>query len=135
MSIFLNLLCVFLGGGFGALLRYLLGGLIQRNYITTFHYGTVAVNLIGALLIGFLWELFKNITISENMRLFIFMGLLGAFTTFSTFSLQTFSLIKDKEYILALVNVAVSNIACLVLVFSGTALARLFFKLLDRGKL
>jgi len=131
----LKLLYVVLGGGLGALLRYLASGLVQRNSAGVFPYGTMAVNLAGALMIGILWELFQNITISTNARLFVFMGLLGAFTTFSTFSLETMNLVKDREYIQAVVNVAVSNISCLVLVFSGSALVRLLIRLINRGKL
>ncbi|HAJ94917.1 MAG TPA: fluoride efflux transporter CrcB, partial [Actinobacteria bacterium] len=81
---------VFVGGGIGALLRYLISGLIQKQSSGgVLPYGTLAVNLIGALFIGFLWELFQHITVSTNVRVFILIGLIGALTTFSTFSLET----------------------------------------------
>jgi fluoride exporter len=124
----LKLMYVVIGGGTGALLRYLISGIIQKNSSGVFPYGTLAVNLIGALLIGFLWELFQNITVSSNFRVFLFMGLLGAFTTFSTFNLETLNLIKEKENIQALVNIIVSNISCLILVFFGSASARFLWK-------
>jgi fluoride exporter len=124
----LKLMYVVIGGGTGALLRYLISGIIQKNSSGVFPYGTLAVNLIGALLIGFLWELFQNITVSSNFRVFLFMGLLGAFTTFSTFNLETLNLIKEKENIQALVNIIVSNISCLILVFIGSASARFLWK-------
>jgi CrcB protein len=120
----IKLLYVFAGGGAGALLRYLISGTIQKNSPGIFPYGTLVVNFIGALLIGFLWETFQNITISDNIRVFLFIGLLGAFTTFATFSLETLNLIKEREYIQALVNVVVSNITCLILVFIGSGIAR-----------
>ena len=131
----LKLLYVIIGGGIGALLRYLISGLIQKNSSGIFPYGTLVVNLLGALIIGFLWELFQNITVSTNIRVFLFMGLLGAFTTFSTFSLETLNLIRDRENIQALINIFVSNISCLILVFLGSATAKLLIKFLDRGKL
>jgi fluoride exporter len=131
----MKLLYVVVGGGLGALLRYLLSGLIQKQATTIFPYGTLAVNLIGALIIGFLWELFQNINASTNIRVFIFMGILGAFTTFSTFNLETFNLLKDKEYSIALINILVSNVACIILVFLGSSSAKLLIKFFNRGKL
>lgn len=125
----IRLIYVVIGGGLGALLRYLLSGLIQRHIISIFPYGTLAINLIGAFIIGFLWELFQNIIVSSNFRVFIFMGILGAFTTFSTFSLETVNLLKDKEYIPALVNILVSNLGCILLVFLGFASAKFLLKL------
>ncbi|MGM0367527.1 MAG: fluoride efflux transporter CrcB [Actinomycetota bacterium] len=86
-----------MGSGIGALLRYLVSGVIQKSTSGIFPAGTLAVNIIGALLIGFLWELFQNIIIPTNIRMFIFIGLFGAFTTFSTFSLETSNLIRKRK--------------------------------------
>ncbi len=130
-----RLLYVALGGGIGALLRYLLSGIIQKQSASLFPYGTLAVNLIGALLIGFLWELFQNITVSANIRVFIFMGILGAFTTFSTFSLEIFNLLKDRQYMTALINALVNNVFCIILVFAGSFTARFLLKLFGKGNL
>lgn len=130
-----RLIYVFVGGGIGALLRYSISGLVQKQSSGIFPYGTLAVNLIGALFIGFLWELFQHITISTNVRVFILIGLIGALTTFSTFSLETMNLLRSKEYIQALLNVVFNNISCLILVFLGSAATRLLIKLLNRGKL
>lgn len=130
-----RLFYIFVGGGIGALLRYLISGLIQKQSSGIFPYGTLAVNLIGAVFIGFLWELFQHITVSTNIRVFVLIGLIGALTTFSTFSLETMNLLKDKEYVQALINVVFNNISCLVLVFLGSAATRLLIKLLNRGRL
>ena len=128
-----RLIYVFAGGGIGALLRYSISGLVQKQSSGVFPYGTLAVNLIGALFIGFLWELFQHITVSTNVRIFILIGLIGALTTFSTFNLETMNLLKDKEYIKALISVVFNNISCLVLVFLSSAATRLLIKLLNRG--
>ena len=131
----IKLLYVVIGGGLGSLFRYLLSGVIQKQSSSLFPYGTLAVNLIGALVIGFLWELFQNITVPSNIRVFIFMGILGGFTTFSTFSLETFNLIKDKQYMVALINVVVSNVFCIILVFAGSITVKFLIKLLHKGNL
>jgi len=130
-----RLLYVVIGGGLGALIRYLLSSIIQKQSASLFPYGTLVVNLIGALFIGFLWELFSDITVSTNIRVLIFMGVLGGFTTFSTFSLETFNLLKDRQYITALINVIVNNMFCIILVFAGSFMARFLLKLFGKGKL
>ena len=131
----IKLLYVVIGGGLGSLFRYLLSGVIQKQSSSLFPYGTLVVNLFGALVIGFLWELFQNITVSSNIRVFIFMGILGGFTTFSTFSLETFNLIKDKQYMVALTNVVASNVFCIILVFAGSITVKFLIKLLHKGNL
>ncbi len=130
-----RLLYVFIGGGIGALLRYLLSAVIQKQSASLFPYGTLVVNLIGALFIGFLWELFLRITVSTNIRVLIFMGIIGAFTTFSTFSLETFNLLRDGQYISALINVILNNVFCITLVFAGSITAKYLLKLIHKGNL
>jgi fluoride exporter len=131
----IRLLYVVIGGGLGAVLRYLLSGIIQKQASNLFPYGTLVVNMIGAASIGFLWELFQNYEVSTNIRVFVFMGILGGFTTFSTFSLETFNLLKDKQYITAFINVIASNIFCIILVFAGSFTTRFIIKLLHKGRL
>jgi fluoride exporter len=131
----LKLLYIALGGGIGSLLRYLVSGIIQKSTSSIFPYGTLAVNIIGAFLIGFLWDLFQDIIIPNNVRMLIFIGLLGAFTTFSTFSLETLNLIRGKESVQALVNIVITNMSCLIFVFLGSASAKLLIKFIFRGKL
>ena len=124
----IRLLCLLIGGGFGSLLRYILSSIIQKQSASLFPYGILIVNLIGAALIGFLWGLFQNVIVSTNLRIFIFIAILGAFTTFSTFSLVTFSLLKGRQYITALINVVVNNVFCIILVFAGSITARFLIK-------
>ncbi len=131
----IKLIYVVVGGGVGALLRYLISGFIQKQSESLFPYGTLAVNLIGAIAIGFLWELFQNTTVSSNIRVFIFMGIIGAFTTFSTFSLETFTLLKENQYLTAFINVIVNNLFCIILVFTGSFAARFLLKLFGKGNL
>lgn len=68
---------------------------------------------------GFLWEIFDRTAVSPTARLFVFIGFLGGYTTFSSFGLETFNLVRDGEYKLALYNVLVSNILGIALVFLG----------------
>ena len=120
-----------IGGATGTLLRYSLSGFIHKNIQEIFPWGTLVVNLLGCLLIGVLWELFQDGIITANMRLFLFIGVLGGFTTFSSFTLETFNLLKDGEFRFVLLNVFLSNFLGIALVFVGSALSRFvlnFFK-------
>ena len=83
------------GGGLGAILRYLVSGVTYRYFSGGFPWGTLSVNLIGSLIIGLLWGMFETVSISPNIRLFLFIGILGSFTTFSAFSLENFHLVRD----------------------------------------
>jgi len=93
------LLAVGVGGFFGALGRYLVSGWVQDwSHSATFPYGTMAVNLLGAFLLGFLVFLGESRGVfSAETRAFLLIGFLGAFTTFSTFELETFNLFHDGE--------------------------------------
>jgi fluoride exporter len=88
-------IAILFGGGFGALCRYLLSKWIVNFTGTGIPWGTIVINLLGCLVIGFLTGLFEKWVISPNFRLFIFVGVLGGFTTFSTFGLESFYLLKE----------------------------------------
>jgi CrcB protein len=120
-----RLLLVGLGGFVGTLGRYWLSGLIARRYGETFPYGTLVVNALGCFVIGCLFYFFyeRGLT-SPTSRTVIFIGVLGGFTTFSSYGLQTFTLLRDGEVLLALANIAASNVLCLVLVWLGFTLAK-----------
>ena len=89
-------------------------------------YGTLVVNVVGCLLIGFLSGLAENRSVfGPEVRLFLFIGILGGFTTFSSFAYETFSLARDNENLAAAVNVSAQLIFGLMGVWFGNALARL----------
>ena len=109
-----------LAGLVGTLLRYWLSGFVARQYGETFPWGTMAVNLIGCFVTGaafFLTE--ERFLVSPTIRTVILIGLLGGFTTFSSYGLQTFTLLRDGEFGLAILNVATSNILGLFMVWVG----------------
>jgi len=120
-----RLLFVGLGGFVGTLFRYWLSGVIARRYGETFPFGTLVVNALGCFLIGFLFYFFYDRSLtSPTVRTVVFIGVIGGFTTFSSYGLQTFTLLKDGQVFLALVNIVASNILCLVLVWLGYSLAK-----------
>lgn len=122
----LKLLLIGLAGFVGTLTRYWLAGVIGRRYGETFPYGTLAVNALGCFVAGFLFYfMYERFLTSPTSRTIIFIGFLGAFTTFSSYSLQTFMLLRDGEFYLALLNVAASNILGLLLVWAGYNLGEL----------
>ncbi|HBB67545.1 MAG: hypothetical protein A2X28_00735 [Elusimicrobia bacterium GWA2_56_46] len=115
----LRLFLLLAGGGAGTVLRYWLSTMTYRASGGIFPTGTLAVNLGGSLAVGCLWALFEKGALTPNARLFLLTGLLGGFTTFSTFTLENFSLLRDGELKLAAANVLVSNVAGIFLVFAG----------------
>ena len=118
----LNCLLVALGGGVGACLRYLIG-VIPLKEPFTFPVKTLLINLLGCFVIGLIAALVvKNSSISPKTVLFIKTGLCGGFTTFSTFALETETLIKTGHIGIALLYVALSVIVGAGLVFAGQVL-------------
>ncbi len=119
-----NVLAVALGGAAGSVLRYWLGGQIQAATQGSFPLGTVAVNVLGSLAIGFLYFWFaQRQLLSAPLAELIFVGLLGGFTTFSTFSLDTLALLLQGQIARALIYIAASLTLCLVAVWMGYRLA------------
>jgi CrcB protein len=112
------------GGFLGALARYGLSGLVHRQApLATFPYGTLAVNLLGCLLIGGLAGLAESRQLfGPEFRTFALIGVLGGFTTFSTFGYETFAMLRDDEHLRAAANVGTHVILGLALVWLGYAL-------------
>jgi len=122
----LRIIFIGLAGFVGTLARYWLSGVVGKRYGETFPYGTFAVNAIGCLLAGFLFYLmYDRFLTSPTSRSVVFIGFLGGFTTFSSYGLQTFTLLRDGEIFLALLNIGLSNIGGLFLVWAGYKLGGL----------
>jgi len=121
-----RLLAVAFGGSIGAVARYLVYYFVERTHHGHFPLATITVNLIGSLLIGFLWGVSDRLYMSSGMRLLIFIGLLGSFTTFSTYSFDVFALWRDGEFRTAVLYVLGSSIGGVLLAFAGYYLSRMF---------
>lgn len=103
------------GGFFGAISRYWVSGWMYQVMGTRYPVGTLVVNLLGSFLLGVFMAFFQNHIVHPNLRVFITIGLLGAFTTFSTFSYETVVLLQLGSYASAFMNIVVSvllGVAC-----------------------
>jgi CrcB protein len=125
----IRFVAVVIGGGLGSLLRYTAVGFVQSRFDAVFPYGTLCVNLVGCFVIGFLWTLFEQTTVRPETRVFFITGLLGGFTTFSSFGMETFNLFRDGEHLRAFANFAVSNLAGFACVIAGVFSSRALFTL------
>ena len=123
----INIILISIGGAVGALSRYTLSNLISKEFQTNFPLGTLGVNLLGCFIIGVAWQFSEHFAIAKNVRLFFFVGLLGAFTTFSTFGLESLHLFKDGHVKSAVLNIFLNNILGIILVLLGIFIYRLIF--------
>ncbi|PSJ43670.1 fluoride efflux transporter CrcB [Zobellella endophytica] len=115
-----TLLFVGIGGAIGAILRFTTTELMARLLGRNFPYGTLTVNLAGSLLIGVFFVLIQqNIVSAHSWRPFVVVGMLGALTTFSSFSLDTVLLLEHGQWIKAMVNVCLNVVCCIMLTYLG----------------
>jgi len=113
------------GGALGAVLRFGMSTAVYRALGRDFPYGTLAVNVLGSLLMGFIFVvLVERLAMSAEWRAALLIGLLGSFTTFSTFSFETLALFENGEPIKALVNIMLSVFICLLATWVGLSLGR-----------
>jgi len=121
-----NYLAVALGGAIGSMGRYWLTVSLLRvpHWLPL---GTVSVNVIGSFIIGLVWAYLQQRSESEFIRLFVAVGILGGFTTFSTFSLETVFFLSEGEFWRALVNIGINLLSCLLATVAGLGLGRWAF--------
>lgn len=112
-------LVIFVGGGVGAVFRYILSFLISSYFGIVFPVGTLTVNVIGSFVIGFFAYLSEVAILSSVARAFVMIGVIGGFTTFSTFSLENINLLRDGEFLYFFLNVLFSLIFGLLAVILG----------------
>ena len=113
------------GGFFGAAARYWLGGLVHRHLDAAFPYGTLVINVSGCFAIGFLGVMAEErLTLGPDARVFWMIGVLGGYTTFSSFGYETMALLREGSTAPALANVALQVLLGLLAVWGGAVLAR-----------
>ncbi|MDG2376507.1 MAG: fluoride efflux transporter CrcB [Woeseiaceae bacterium] len=121
----INAALVGTGGFLGAMFRFGLNQVVQKYAtLSTFPHGTLVVNMLGCLLIGLAVGFVETRQlVAPEFRLFVIIGLLGGFTTYSTFAFETLVLLRDADYLRAAINVLIHVIVGVILVWAGYALA------------
>jgi CrcB protein len=114
-----NILLVGLGGFVGSTLRYLAYVYIDKRFAGLFPAATFSVNIIGSFILGILIALYLKNSLSESMRLLLAVGICGSFTTFSTFAMENFSLLSQKEILTSFIYISLSMIIGLGAAFAG----------------
>ncbi len=120
-----QLIAIAAGGAAGALFRFWVSSGVYSLLGRSFPFGTLAVNVLGSLVMGFLYVLLLDrMTVAPEIRALLLVGFLGAFTTFSTFSIETLNLIEQADFMKAGLNMLVSVIACVSACWFGVLLGR-----------
>lgn len=120
------IIAIFLGGGLGAITRYVVMDQINKINPNMFPYGTIAVNVLGALMIGIIYYLLiSKIIINEHLRVFITIGFLGGFTTFSAFNLDFFQLVESGNILLAINYAVITFVTTIIGFYIGYSITKL----------
>jgi CrcB protein len=120
-----QLLAIAAGGALGAVFRYGVSNGIYQWLGRDFPWGTLAVNMLGSLLMGGLYVLLvERLAATAELRAFLLIGVLGAFTTFSTFSIETLLLIENGQLLRAVMNMLASVLVCIVAAWVGIVVIR-----------
>ncbi len=117
----LEIILVFFGAGFGGVLRFILGSLVYAYTGRNFPYGTLVINLSGSFLMGFLYVVItqKYTNLAPNLTALILVGMLGGYTTFSSFSIETLRLLQDGKVLYTILNVVISTFGGIFLAWLG----------------
>jgi fluoride exporter len=113
---------VALGGAIGSVARFWCSGMVANTFGQTFPWGTLVVNVVGSFIIGFTATLTGpdgRLFVPSDARIFVMVGFCGGFTTFSSFSLQTLTLVQDREWLQAGGNIVLSFVLCMISVWLG----------------
>ncbi|MDW7731797.1 MAG: fluoride efflux transporter CrcB [Methanolobus sp.] len=122
-----------IGGFIGAILRYTIGGWVQDNFVS-FPFGTLAVNILGSFFLGLIMYISEYHGIfNEETRVFLTIGILGAFTTLSTFSYESFKLLDSSNITLLIINIVATVVLSILAVYLGKTVALSFTSGLWRG--
>ena len=125
MDAALKIFAVALGGSLGAVARYLISISPLANAVAKFPLPTFLINIIGSFLIGFLMIVFADkYVVSENVRMVVIVGFLGAFTTFSTFEMEVFGLVREREFLTGFLYLFLSIFVGFIGVLAGVELGR-----------
>jgi CrcB protein len=124
-----KILLLLAGGGLGTVARYVVSDYTHKYYLGDFPLGTLAVNMLGSFVIGLLWGIFDTENMSHSIRVFLFIGILGGFTTFSSYALDSYNMFKDGELRLALLNVMANNVLSIGMVLVGLITINLLQKI------
>ena len=117
------------GGGIGTVARYVVSDYTHKYYLGSFPLGTLAVNIIGSFIIGILWGMFDMQNLSHGLRAFLFIGILGGFTTFSSYAIESYNMFRDGDTKLAMLNILANNVLSIGMVIIGLMVSSALMKL------